>query len=109
MRRALVLLLLLPASAAAQLHDPAHLLVYRGANGQLLPVKTVADWEQRRTAILRTMQDLMGPFPGPDRRCPLDVQVEEEVDCGAYVRRRIRYQAEPGGDVPAYLLIPKAA
>ena len=42
-------------------------------------------------------------------RTPLEVRVEEEVDCGTYVRRRISYQSEPGNRVPAYLCIPKAA
>lgn len=35
--------------------------------------------------------------------------MDEEVDAGTYVRRVIRYQSEPGGQVPAYLLIPKSA
>jgi len=39
---------------------------------------------------------------------PLEVTVEEEVDCGSYVRRFISYTSEPGSRVPAYLLIPKA-
>ena len=51
----------------------------------------------------------MGPLPGRDRRCPLEVRVEQETDGGAYVRRSITYAAEPGSRVPAYLLIPKEA
>ena len=51
---------------------------------------------------------MMGRLPGPEKRCPLDVKVEEEVDCGSYVRRLITYASEPGSRVPAYLLIPKA-
>src|SRR5438309_12101659 len=53
------------------------------------------------------MQRVMGPLPGPEKKCPLDMQVEEEVDCGTHVRRLITYASEPGGRVPAYLLIPK--
>src|SRR5262249_39729272 len=34
-------------------------------------------------------------------------KVEEEVDGGTYVRRLLTYASEPGGRVPAYLLIPK--
>ena len=49
----------------------------------------------------------MGKLPGKEKRCPLDVKVEEEVDCGTYVRRLITYASEPGCRVPAYLLIPK--
>jgi len=55
------------------------------------------------------MQRIMGPLPGADKRVPLEAAMEEEVDCGGYVRRTIRYTAEPRGKVPAYLLIPKRA
>ncbi len=53
------------------------------------------------------MQEVMGPLPGTEKRLSLDVRLREEVDCGSYVRRRIDYASEPGGRVPAYLLIPK--
>jgi len=35
------------------------------------------------------------------------LKVEEEVELDTYVRRLVTYAAEPGGRVPAYLLIPK--
>ena len=54
------------------------------------------------------MQAVMGRLPGREKRCPLDMKVEEEVDCGQYVRRSITYASEPGCRVPAYLLIPKS-
>lgn len=73
------------------------------------PVVRPADWERRRASILEAMQSIMGPLPGPEKRCPLAVEQVEEVDCGSYVRRLISYAAEPGGRVPAYLLIPKPA
>jgi dienelactone hydrolase len=62
-----------------------------------------------RVAILKAMQQLMGAFPGPEKRSPISVQIEEEVDCGDYLRRQISYESEPGSRVPAYLLIPKSA
>ena len=74
-----------------------------------MPVKSKADWKQRRAEILRGMTEVMGPLPGREKRCPLDVHVEQETDCGAYMRRLITYAAEPGSRVPAYLLIPKEA
>ncbi|MCA1684978.1 MAG: hypothetical protein LC745_03135, partial [Planctomycetia bacterium] len=85
-----------------------NLLVYRGAAGEPLPVRGVDDWLKRRGEILASVQAVMGRFPGPERRCPLDVKVEQEVDCGSYVRRLLTYASEPGSRVPAYLLIPKA-
>ncbi|HUG89908.1 MAG TPA: hypothetical protein VML55_03680, partial [Planctomycetaceae bacterium] len=85
------------------------LLVYRGADGGVQPVRSVEDWLKRRDEIVRGMQAVMGRLPGDEKRCPLDVQVEEEVDCGSYVRRLITYASEPASRVPAYLLVPKAA
>jgi hypothetical protein len=35
------------------------------------------------------------------------MKIEEEVDCGSYIRRLITYASEPESRVPAYLLIPK--
>jgi dienelactone hydrolase len=51
----------------------------------------------------------MGPLPGQEKRCPLDVKIDTVTDCGSYLRRFITYSSEPGSQVPAYLLIPKAA
>lgn len=86
-----------------------NLLVWRDDSNVTHPVGTTADWQKRRAEILRGMQTVMGPLPGMEKQCPLDMKVEEETDCGSYVRRAITYQAEPGGRVPAYLCIPKAA
>jgi hypothetical protein len=86
-----------------------NLLVYRGRGDESLPVRTTDDWLERRAEILAGMQAVMGRLPGDERRCPLAMEVKEEVDCGRYVRRFITYASEPGSRVPAYLLIPKAA
>lgn len=83
------------------------LLIYRSDQGEVRTVTSVADWQQRRAEIVRGMTAVMGPLPGREKRCELDVRVEEEVDAGSYVRRRITYASEPGGRVPAYLCIPK--
>jgi hypothetical protein len=84
-----------------------NLLIYRGPEGKLVEVKTAADWAKRRAEVVRGMETVMGNLPGADRRCPLDVKIEDEVDGGTFVRRLITYSSEPGGRVPAYLLIPK--
>lgn len=85
------------------------LLQFIAADGAIKTVRTTNDWNVRRQSILRAMQDVMGPLPGNEKRCPLDVKLEEEVDCGEYVRRFISCASEPGARVPAYLLVPKAA
>jgi hypothetical protein len=96
----------MPSSQGARL-PRANLLVYRGPDGRPKPVKSVDHWLMRRNEIVEGMQAVMGRLPGAVKRCPLDVKVLEEVDCGSYVRRSVTYSSEPGSRVPAFLLIPK--
>jgi dienelactone hydrolase len=84
-----------------------NLLVYRGPDGKPAPVKTLEDWAKRRAETVRGMESVMGKLPGDTKRCLLDMKVEEEVDGDTFVRRQVTYSSEPGGRVPAYLLIPK--
>jgi hypothetical protein len=86
-----------------------NLLIYRGKDNNPWAVTSTKDWQQRRSEILAGAQQVMGRLPGREKRCPLDMQVEAEVDCGSYVRRQITYASEPNSRVPAYLLIPKSA
>ena len=86
-----------------------NLLQFIAADGSIRTVRSTNDWNLRRQSILRSMQEVMGPLPGAEKRSALDVKIEEEVDCGDYVRRFISYSSEPGARVPAYLLVPKAA
>lgn len=85
------------------------LLASTAAAAEWQSVKNLADWPKRRAAILAAAQEVMGPLPGAEKRCALDVQVSEEVDCGSHVRRLLTYASEPGSRTPAYLLIPKTA
>jgi len=104
-----------PAVARRQLPRDK-LLLRLGPDWERLPVRTVAEWEERRAEIVRGMESVMGTLPdqavsaafaaSPARR-ELDVKVEEESDQGSYVRQLITYASEPGSRVPAYLLIPK--
>lgn len=89
--------------------DRHDLLLYHDQRGQVRRVKTVADWQRRADEIRRGLLAVAGPLPGPAKRCSLAAAVEDEVDCGGYVRRFLTYAAEPGDRVPAYLLIPKPA
>lgn len=86
-----------------------NLLVYRGSDNKSAPVRSIDDWQRRRREIWAGVQAVMGRLPGDEKRCALEMQVEEEVDCGSYVRRRITYASEPNSRVPAFLLVPKAA
>ncbi len=89
--------------------DRENLLQYRNASGKVVQGRTLSHWKARKAEILRSAQEVMGSLPGKEKRCPLDVKIEEEVDCGSYVRRLISYASEPNSRVPAYLLIPKTA
>src|SRR5205085_8742295 len=77
-----------------------NLLQFIAADGAPASVRSTNDWNVRRQSILRAMQEVMGPLPGSEKRCALDVRVEEEVDCGDYVRRFLTYASEPGSRVP---------
>jgi dienelactone hydrolase len=114
-RRALLAALLFPllagpahGQAKPNRLDHTRLLLYHDDRGEVRPVKTVADWQKRKDAVLLAMQEVMGPLPGKEKRCPLELKIEEETDCGSYVRRLISFASEPGQRVPAYLLVPKA-
>ncbi|HVM49112.1 MAG TPA: hypothetical protein VMU04_13860 [Candidatus Acidoferrum sp.] len=85
------------------------LFVFHKPNGNAARVQSLGDWQRRRAEIVEGMQAVMGPLPGNEKRCPLDVQIEREVDGGSYLRRLITYRSEPGSRVPAYLLVPKSA
>ena len=88
--------------------DRLNLLQFRDAKGQVRPVKTANDWQNRRSAIVKGMESVMGSLPGKERRVKLAVKVEEEADAGKYIRQLITYQSEPGSRTPAYLCVPKS-
>jgi dienelactone hydrolase len=96
-------------SDGAEKLSHTNLLQFIAADGAIKTVRSTNDWNARRQSILRAMQEVMGPLPGKEKRGPLEMRIEEEVDCGDYVRRFISYAPEPGARVPAYLLVPKAA
>lgn len=99
-----------PAEGAATPRLPReNLLLYRDSDSKVNPVRNVEDWLKRRAEILAGAEAIMGRLPGSEKRGALEMQVQEEVDCGSYVRRLITYASEPGSRVPAYLLIPKSA
>lgn len=70
--------------------------------------QSIAEWEGRRTEIVQAMTSIMGALPDASKRISPDLQVEEEIDRGTYVVRRVTYRSEPGNRVPAYLCIPRA-
>jgi dienelactone hydrolase len=98
-----------PAAAPTAIAYPDHsqLLVVRDASGNERPVKTAADWAERVAHIRANMQQVMGPLYDTARWAPLDVEVVSEEKTTKYLRRKVRFTAELGDRVPAWLLIPK--
>ena len=86
--------------------DKMNLLVYKDADGNPHPVKTVEDWQKRREHILAAMQLVMGPLPDASKKVPLNVRTLETVKLPKVTRKRITFSAEKGDRVSAYLLIP---
>jgi pimeloyl-ACP methyl ester carboxylesterase len=86
--------------------DKSNLLVLRDDSGKERPVKTAADWAERRKHILAGMEEAMGPLPDASHKVPLEVRVDEEVRGEKYLRRKLSFAAEQADRVPAFLLIP---
>jgi dienelactone hydrolase len=61
-----------------------------------------------REELRRVIDIFVGPAPAT--RPPLEATVLDEVklDGGALIRRKLRYQSEPGEFIPAYLFVPAA-
>lgn len=77
------------------------------ASGERAPVRSVADWEKRRAAILEGFEAAAGELPERDPDAPLELKGEARVETEDYVRRTITFAAEPGDRIPAYLYAPK--
>lgn len=86
-----------------------NLFLFHRSSGEITIVRNKSDWEKRRAEVLCNVQQIMGGLPSNKKRCPLDVKVSEETDCGTYIRQLLTYASEPGSRTPAYLLIPKSA
>ncbi len=84
--------------------DKQDLLYYLDATGNRQPVANRPSWERRRAHILDRMQQVMGPLPY--KPMAPRYEVLEEAKESTYVRRKIRYLAEAGDWVPAWLLLP---
>jgi hypothetical protein len=102
------------AGAAKPVDVPAplwrtNLMAFHKPDGSMAPIKKKADWQRRRTEILRGVIEVTGTLPGPERWCPFDMRTLEKTNCGSFARMLISYASEPGCRTPAYLLVPNAA
>jgi dienelactone hydrolase len=55
---------------------------------------------------IESIAAFLGPFPS---RVELDVEEMEQVDCGSYIRWKVRYSVAPGERVAAFVCVPKEA
>lgn len=80
----------------------------------LSPLAALGRAQQPRTAanrsrreIIAAMEKVMGPWPAGKPRGAVPVEVLEEHTAENFVRRKIRFESEPGTMVPAHLFLPK--
>ncbi len=103
-----LLLAVVAASGAQEVKLVADDLRFDTDDGRVFRrIDTVEEWDKRRAKILAAMQEVMGPMPGEERRVPLDLRLEEEIDLPGYTRKLISFAVEADDRLFAYLLIPK--
>ena len=101
-----------PSPSPVSYRDHHDLLYWLDRNGGRHPVRTGDDWQTRRQHIIENLQLVMGLLPSPLRRVPLDVKVIEEVRLDppmvtrSLLRKKLTYQSDANGRVPAYLFLP---
>jgi dienelactone hydrolase len=95
-----------PAGQPPMYKDRHNLLVYLDDSGNSHPVRTVAEWEIRRSHIIDSLQLVMGPLPEPEAS-PLDLQIEATEELPRVRRQRISFRSAGEDRVPAFLLTPR--
>lgn len=89
----------LSAEVVAQAGPLAPLLEDAGGK----PIATADGWAEKRKALLDAWEALLGPMP---RRPAGGFTVVSSEAVGGLLRRRIRYENEPGQHLEAYLIGP---
>lgn len=100
---------LLPAQELLRRTQPRWDLTVRLTAEGETAIETVDQWKVRRTEILEAMTSVMGTMPEHDPQIPVPWTLEEELDLGEVLRRKIRYRPDDESEVPAYLFLPKQA
>ncbi len=95
-----------PTLAPIAYADHIDLMFSLDRKGTKTPIRTPADWEVRRGHVVENLALAMGPLPSQMRRVPLDVKEVESVKVGILTRRKVTYQSDPDGRVPAYIFTP---
>ncbi len=68
------------------------------------PVKTPADWQERRKEILGLWHQALGPWPPLLERPGIEYLEKEHTE--SFTRHKVRIEVAPGLTTEAYLLVP---
>lgn len=96
-----------PFAAPVDYKDHLDLTFRQTESGDRTPIRSADDWSIRRRHVLASLQEVLGPLPGPSFRVPLRPNVIEEARVGKLIRRKITFQSDPDDSVPAYLFLPE--
>ncbi len=92
------------------------LLTYTNSKDEIVPVKTLFDWQIKRGQIIDSMQALFGKFPGDPDMPPFDSKIpklppfntiiKDSLVTRFYTRYNIQFTVAKNESVTAYLYIP---
>jgi acetyl esterase/lipase len=97
--------------ALAAYPDHRKLLVHATDTGDLLPVKTPAEWARRRWHVLRAMERVMGSLPSSEARITArrwDVAAVAKPNY-AQLTAFVKFHADDPHEVPVTILTPSSA
>ncbi len=86
--------------------EDSSVLVMHDAKGKSVPVKTKAEWEQKRLQILDSMQKGMGDLPSRSGLPDFDLQYSDSLRGNNYMRFTINFLVAENERLTAYLYIP---
>lgn len=71
--------------------------------GKINSIKTLDDWKERQKYILKTLTDIVGPFPD---KTPLNAKTVRTVEKESYHIEHVIFESQPGFFVTSSLFIP---
>lgn len=96
-----------PPAPRARNHQ--RVMYYIDEQGAERPVKSRADWEQRRRDIVTGFEAAFGPLPERSKLGPVKFQVVPgtRTELEKYTREKLEIEVEEGDKLRAWLLVPK--
>ncbi len=85
-----------------------------GGDTRVETISSIGEWECKSSALREILLQTMGAPGGTpggascEAAVDLNVEVVDEVDCGHYIKRRLRYNTGPHERISAYMLIPSS-